>query len=77
MGERQSESVRIAEAGLLRARGQVSQAVAQGLPQINASASYQRAIQNQFQELQERSARAAAYLNCPESRACSSRCGAQ
>jgi len=57
LGERQSESVRIAEAGVLRARGQQAQAFSQALPQVNATGSYQRAIQNQFQELQERSSR--------------------
>jgi outer membrane protein TolC len=49
---RSSESVRIAEAGLLRARGQFSQARAQGLPQLNATAAYQKQLQNQFQALQ-------------------------
>jgi outer membrane protein TolC len=60
LAERQSESVRIAQTGVGRARGQVYQARAQGLPQINASASYQRAIQNQFNELSKRAARASA-----------------
>ncbi len=59
LGERQSESVRIAEAAVLRSRGQQSQALAQALPQLNATGAYQRAVQNQFQELQERSARSA------------------
>jgi outer membrane protein TolC/biotin carboxyl carrier protein len=54
LAERQSESVRIAETAVLRARGQQSQARAQGLPQLNATGAYQRAIQNQFQELQRR-----------------------
>jgi outer membrane protein TolC len=54
LGERQSESVRIAQAAVLRARGQTAQARAQGLPQLNATGAYQRAIQNQFQELQRR-----------------------
>jgi outer membrane protein TolC len=58
LAERQSESVRIAEAAVLRARGQQAQARAQGLPQLNATGAYQRAVQNQFQELQRRAARA-------------------
>lgn len=56
LGERQSESVRIAQAGVLRARGQVAQALSQALPQLNASGAYQRTVQSQFLELQRRSA---------------------
>ncbi|MDF1503016.1 TolC family protein, partial [Roseisolibacter sp. H3M3-2] len=53
LGERQSEAVRVAEAGALRARGQFLQARSQALPQLNASATYQKQLQNQFQALQE------------------------
>ncbi len=49
-----SEGVTIATAGVMRARGQVRQADAQRLPQVNGSAGYQRAIQNQFQAITER-----------------------
>lgn len=49
-----SEGVRIAAAGVTRARGQQRQANAQRLPQLNGVASYQRAIQNQFQAITER-----------------------
>lgn len=54
LGERQSESVRIAESGVLRARGQYGQALSQALPQLNASGAYQRTVQSQFVELQNR-----------------------
>lgn len=49
-----SEGVRIAAAGVTRARGQQRQADAQRLPQLNGVASYQRAIENQFQAITER-----------------------
>ncbi len=49
-----SENVRIAEAGVTRARGQQRQANSQLLPQLTGVASYQRAIQNQFQAISER-----------------------
>ncbi len=51
LAEGESEAVRIAQAGVLRARGQQSQARAQYLPQLNGSANYQRALQNQFQAI--------------------------
>lgn len=54
MAERASEGVAIAGAGVTRARGQQAQASAQALPQVNGSAGYQRAIQNQFQAITER-----------------------
>ena len=54
IAERKSEGVAIAGAGVVRARGQQAQANAQRLPQINGSAGYQRAIQNQFQAITER-----------------------
>ncbi|MBX7119355.1 MAG: TolC family protein [Gemmatimonadaceae bacterium] len=52
--EQKSEGVRIAIAGVDRARGQQAQADAARLPQVNGSAGYQRAIQNQFQAITER-----------------------
>lgn len=52
LGERQSESVRVAEAGVLRARGQYYQARSQALPQLNATGAYQKQLQNQFEALQ-------------------------
>jgi outer membrane protein TolC len=52
LAERQSEAVRIAEAGALRARGQFLQARSQILPQLNATGAYQKQLQNQFQALQ-------------------------
>lgn len=54
LAERKSEAVRIAEAGVLRARGQQKQADSQRLPQLNSQVGYQRAIQNQFQAITER-----------------------
>jgi outer membrane protein TolC len=53
LAEQKSAAVRIAEAGAARARGQQRQADSQILPQVNGSASYQRAIQSQFQEISE------------------------
>lgn len=49
-----SEAVRIARAGVQRARGQLYQARAGFLPQVNGTAAYQRALQNQFNEIQQR-----------------------
>ena len=49
-----SHTVRAAEAGALRARGQQTQAKSQYWPQLTASAGYQRAIQSQFAEIQKR-----------------------
>lgn len=54
LAESKSEGVAIAGAGVTRARGQQAQANAARLPQINGSAGYQRAIQNQFQAITER-----------------------
>lgn len=53
MAEQRSANVRAAGAGADRARGQLRQANSALLPQINGSASYQRAIQNQFQAISE------------------------
>lgn len=54
MAEQKSENVRIAVAGVARARGQQRQADSQLLPQLDGSASYTRAIQSQFQAISER-----------------------
>jgi outer membrane protein len=53
LAERRSTGVRAAAAGVDRARGQVRQANSQLLPQINGSASYQRALANQFDEISQ------------------------
>ncbi len=53
MAEQRALGVQAAQAGADRARGQLRQANSQRLPQINGSASYQRAIQNQFQAISE------------------------
>lgn len=53
LAEQRSSGVRAAQAGLDRASGQVRQANSQRLPQINGAASYQRALQNQFQAISE------------------------
>ncbi len=53
MAERKSGNVRLAQAGAARAAGQQRQADSQRLPQVNGSATYQRAIQNQFQAISE------------------------
>ncbi len=55
LAERASHSVRSAEAGVLRAHGQESQARAQYFPQINGTASYQRTLQSQFQAISAKS----------------------
>ncbi len=48
-----SESVQIATAGVARASGQLRQARSQLLPQLSATASYQRTLQSQFAEIAE------------------------
>ena len=54
LAERESESVRIARAGVDRARGQHMQARSQLFPQVTGTASYQHALQLQFQEISKR-----------------------
>lgn len=54
MAERRNAGVRIATAGANRAAGLQRQADSQLFPQLNGAASYQRAIQNQFQAISER-----------------------
>ncbi len=56
LGVRQSESVRIADAAVTRARGQVVQARSAYFPQLSGTGSYQRQIQSQFQALANQSA---------------------
>lgn len=53
LAEQRSTAVRAASAGLDRARGQLRQTNSQLLPQINGGASYQRALQNQFQAISD------------------------
>jgi outer membrane protein TolC len=52
LAETQSEGVRIAQAGVLRARGQQMEARSQFLPQVNASLTYTRTLASQFEALQ-------------------------
>ncbi len=54
LAAQKSEGVAIAGAGVRRATGQQAQANASRLPQVNGTAGYQRAIQNQFQAITER-----------------------
>lgn len=51
LSQTQSEALRIAEAGVMRARGQQLQARSQYLPQINGSAGYTRTLATQFSAL--------------------------
>jgi outer membrane protein TolC len=51
-----SEALRIAQAGVQRARGTLARARSQLFPQLTGSLSYQRAIQNQFQSISEQAA---------------------
>ena len=51
LAEQRSQVLKIAEAGLSRARGQRYQARAQLMPQINGNAGYQRTLQSQFQAI--------------------------
>ncbi|NUQ13411.1 MAG: TolC family protein, partial [Gemmatimonadaceae bacterium] len=51
LSESQSEAVRIAQAGVLRARGQHLQARSAYLPQVGASFTYTRTLASQFSAL--------------------------
>lgn len=51
MAESQSEAIRIAQAGVLRARGLQLQARSQYLPQVGASLTYTRTLASQFEAL--------------------------
>lgn len=48
MSQAQSEALRIAQAGVMRSRGQQLQARSQYLPQLNGSAGYTRTLATQF-----------------------------
>jgi outer membrane protein TolC len=48
MSQAQSEALRIAQAGVLRSRGQQMQARSQYLPQLNGTAGYTRTLATQF-----------------------------
>jgi outer membrane protein len=52
IAETQSEQIRVARAGVLRAQGQQLQARSQYLPQINGSVTYTRTLASQFSALQ-------------------------
>ncbi|MCC6317062.1 MAG: TolC family protein [Gemmatimonadaceae bacterium] len=52
LAESQSEAVRIAQAGVRRADGQLMQARSQYLPQLNGSAGYSRTLATQFSVFQ-------------------------
>lgn len=51
LAESQSEAIRIAQAGVLRARGQQLQARSQYLPQVGATLTYSRTLASQFEAL--------------------------
>ena len=54
LAEQRSKTLKIAEAGLSRARGQRYQARSQLLPQLNGSAAYQRTLESQFQSISKK-----------------------
>jgi outer membrane protein TolC len=54
LAERESEAVRIARAGSTRAEGQHKQARSRLFPQVSGTASYQRALHLQFEEIAKR-----------------------
>ena len=56
LAEERSEGVRIAQAGLLRARGQAYQARSQYLPQFSGSLAFTKTIASQFDEISKRAA---------------------
>ena len=51
LAETQSEAIRIAQAGVMRARGQQMQARSTYMPQVGFSAAYTRALQDSMVEL--------------------------
>ena len=55
MAEGVSHTVRTAQAGVLRSRGQQYQARAQYLPQVNGTLAYQRTLESQFQAISKNS----------------------
>lgn len=56
LAKRSSESVELAKAGVLRARGQQYQARSAALPQLSTSLNYQKTLQNQFEALSKKAA---------------------
>jgi outer membrane protein TolC len=56
LAEQRSEGVRIAQAGLLRARGQAYQARSQYLPQFSGSIAFTKTLSSQFEEISKRAA---------------------
>ena len=56
LAEERSEGVRIAQAGLLRARGQAYQARSQYLPQFSGSLAFTKTLASQFEEISKRAA---------------------
>jgi outer membrane protein TolC len=62
--ERASESVGIARAGVLRARGQQSQARSGYYPQLSGSATYTRTLRSQFSALQDASSDTSSSTSC-------------
>lgn len=54
LATKNSQSLEIAKAGVLRARGQQYQARSAALPQLSASANYQKTLQNQFEALSKK-----------------------
>lgn len=56
LATRGNESVELAKAGVLRARGQQFQARSAALPQLSTSLNYQKMLQNQFEAISRRTA---------------------
>lgn len=54
LAKRNSESVEIAKAGVVRARGQQYQARSAALPQLSTSLNYQKTLQNQFEAISKK-----------------------
>ena len=54
LAKRSSETVEIAKAGVVRARGQQLQARSAALPQLSTSLNYQKTLQNQFQAISKK-----------------------
>lgn len=56
LATRANESVELAKAGVLRARGQQFQARSASLPQLSANLNYQKTLQNQFEAISKKAA---------------------
>ena len=54
LGLERSEVVRVAQAGVQRAQGQLMQARSQYFPQLTGNAGYQKTLQNQFDAINDR-----------------------